>query len=318
MVIRRTDSGTLPVVRRWPKDPGDESTGAERSTVATPVPVATGWDEKQRDPRDRADEKLGNPASGSVAASSVNPADRSGDLCRLNKTQRSVLQATRERAAVNSAAAHPLLLERLKGGGFSESELEGMLKYLRERAQITINFNPDKILPNAIDGTKNKLIDAFLADGRYRNQFESGISGGSLTAFAGGSRDFWEKTIFANGYHGHPLVPEERPKYGALNSTRAVSGGAPTYGTCYMILKEGVGQRTTFTGQDSGGCQADAVGTIDHLEHVLLEWSKWTGSASRRSSQPQRTRASMGPTFASTSKPRSTGQSSSTRTWPRW
>jgi hypothetical protein len=113
------------------------------------------------------------------------------------------------------------------------------------------------------------LIDAFMADTNYRNQFETGLTSGSPTAYEGGSRDTWEKTIFEGGYHGHPLVAAERPKYGAMNPSWRPFGPATSYGECYLIMKRGIRNRTTLTASDSSGCRADGVGTAQDFQHVL-------------------------------------------------
>ena len=38
-------------------------------------------------------------------------------------------------------------------------------------------------------------------EGVYRNQFETGLSSGSLSAFPAGARDTWENTLFGGAYH---------------------------------------------------------------------------------------------------------------------
>ncbi len=123
----------------------------------------------------------------------------------------------------------------------------------------------------SVDRTTGRVIDAFLLDGRYKNQFETGITSGSSTAFPGGSRDGWEKECFADGYHGRPLVPEERPKYGAMNLGRTPAGTASSYGSCYLLLRDGARGRASFTPRDSSGCKRDQVGTVDAFVHVLRD-----------------------------------------------
>lgn len=225
-------------------------------------------------------ERLG----GIMADLGVNEADTLAaplaDATRLNPTQMTVLQDTSARAAFRSKEAMPKLLKRMRKLGFDKAATKRVLDYMR-RAPITLNFNPDKSLhvdtsPSgaqtqlAVDRTKF-TIDAFLADGFYRNQFETLITNGSHAPFWGGARDGWERTIFMGGYHTHPLVPDERPKYGASNAFGAVAGPAASYGACYFVLKEAVRERTTFTPKNSSRCQAQQVGTSVSFAHVLLE-----------------------------------------------
>ena len=124
-----------------------------------------------------------------------------------------------------------------------------------------VNFQPGQSTARA-----RRSIDAFLADDRYVNQFESKISPGSLGPTAGSSRDGWEKTIFRGDYHTHPLIPEERPKYGSLNADESAAGGATQYGNSYLVLKDGVKNRLTLTPYDSSGAKAEQVGTAEHIE----------------------------------------------------
>ena len=60
---------------------------------------------------------------------------------------------------------------------------------------ITVSFHPDRLLA---DG--RTVAESLVADGRYRSQFETGISNGGLTAFPGGDRDVWEQRMFAGAY----------------------------------------------------------------------------------------------------------------------
>jgi Protein of unknown function (DUF3626) len=219
-------------------------------------------------------------------ASSLQQGDVSADLARLNETQRAVVADVRAKSKERSAAARASLLELAKRSGFSEEDVDRVLAFIEKEAPVTVNFNPDKALRQvtqprtgaANDHTYNVavdrnafLIDAFLVDDQYKNQFETGITSGSSSAYAGGSRDKWEETIFEKGYHGHPLLPQERPKYGALNAAGVPGGPAQSYGSCYFILKPGVKARTSFTPRNSSGVQAADVGTADAFQHVLAK-----------------------------------------------
>ena len=52
----------------------------------------------------------------------------------------------------------------------------------------------------------------FFKEGVYRNQFETGLSSGSLSAFPGGARDTWESALFGGAYHTDGVTASERPK----------------------------------------------------------------------------------------------------------
>ncbi|WP_343245120.1 DUF3626 domain-containing protein, partial [Streptomyces sp. SID14478] len=59
---------------------------------------------------------------------------------------------------------------------------------------MTLNFHPDRLLPSA-DG-RTTVADRLAADGRYRGQYETGLSNGSRSAHPGGLRDGWEEALF--------------------------------------------------------------------------------------------------------------------------
>lgn len=136
---------------------------------------------------------------------------------------------------------------------------------VRRHARVVVHFHPDRI------GAKPLTVaEALLEDGQYRSQFETALSSGSLTAYAGGLRDEWERTLFGNAYHGHEATVGERPKYGALELIRYPDGPWPRFGSCYLVLRPDVARRTSFT--FSGSEQPDAserMGTIECLDGLM-------------------------------------------------
>lgn len=218
------------------------------------------------------------------------PIDASGNLGRLNDTQQAVVADVKTKAKDRSEGARAALLEVAKRNGYTEAEVDQVLAYIKEKAPVTVNIHPDKALTQqtraysygsapadmpeykvSVDRATSRLIDALLVDGHYKNQFETGVTSGSSSAYPGGSRDKWEETIFEGGYHKHSLVPAERPKYGAMNAANNPAGPAGQYGSCYMVLKPGIKERTTFTPKNSSGCQAGHVGTAEHFQHILKD-----------------------------------------------
>lgn len=124
--------------------------------------------------------------------------------------------------------------------------------------RVTINFHPDR---HTADG---RLMIAALADeGVYRTQFETGTSGGGLTAHPGGDRWRWEARLFGGAYNDAPYA--ERPKYGALDHRRRALGGAPRFGSAFLRLTDEVLDRTTFCFPDSF-LEPDLFGTAHRCE----------------------------------------------------
>ncbi|WP_251061333.1 DUF3626 domain-containing protein [Streptomyces sp. ISL-100] len=147
-----------------------------------------------------------------------------------------------------------------------------LLAGVRERARITLNFHPDRLLA---DG--RTVAESLAADGRYRSQYETGLSNGSRTAYPGGPRDEWEFHLFGGAYR--TATGAERPKYGALNVLNHPDGAAPRFGSCYVRLRAEVHARATYCHPDSHFGPED-VGTIDVFGPVLAAWLATGGTIS--------------------------------------
>jgi hypothetical protein len=200
---------------------------------------------------------------GNVTASERRRALRVEDpLSRLNDAQKEALRRVGQAAEKLSNAAYPRLVMIAAGMGYSEADVRRVLEFVRSEAEPHIYFTPQQVFPGAGD-----VISGFLASGRYQNQFETGISSGSLLPIDG--RDVWEKDLFRGAYHTHPLIPSERPKYGVLNTEGVYVRAAARFGWFYLVLKPELRPRITLTARDSGWGQPDRVGTLEHSAHVL-------------------------------------------------
>ena len=120
-------------------------------------------------------------------------------------------------------------------------------------------------------GTKPKTVaEALLEEGVYRNQFETGLSTGGLSAFPGSPRDSWERSLFGGAYHARGVTDSERPKYGALELVRYADGPIPRFGSCYFVLRPTVSGRTSFTFAGSEDPRAtQRLGTISRMDNVM-------------------------------------------------
>ncbi|GAA1877197.1 DUF3626 domain-containing protein [Lapillicoccus jejuensis] len=109
---------------------------------------------------------------------------------------------------------------------------------------VTLAFHPDRV-----DAGGRSVLAALAADGRYRSQFETGTSNGGLTAHPGGDRWRWEQRLFGGAYDDAP--PADRPVYGALDHRRTGLGGAPRFGSSFLLLRSEVLDRVTLCFPDS-------------------------------------------------------------------
>ena len=139
------------------------------------------------------------------------------------------------------------------------------IECVRGHARVVVHFHPDRI-----GNRPTTVAEALLEEGIYRNQFETGMSAGDLSAFPGGPRDTWERTLFGGAYHTEDVTDSERPKYGALELVRYSDGPIPRFGSCYLVLQPSVTRRTSFTFAGSEDPRAaEQLGTIDRMENVM-------------------------------------------------
>lgn len=179
--------------------------------------------------------------------------DTMAQMGRMTQRQQAAFDRTRNLAGILSALALPHLMERATTMGFDAASVRRCLDYIRDTAPLIIHT------PLGL------RIDALAADTRYRSLWETETTAG-LNCLA--SRAHWESVLFQNEYHDAPN--DERVKYGTINLLRDPRGhtGCAHYGSSYLVLRDTVRARTTWTAEDSchvKGC----VGTLAHCAHVL-------------------------------------------------
>ena len=118
---------------------------------------------------------------------------------------------------------------------YTEKDLRRCLRFLRDEAPIIIHVSMQRALKFLVQDT------------HYRNQFETGTSGGTLNS---NSRTSWEDRLFNKYYHDS--TPFDRCKYGVFNVVNDPHGvsNCSNYGESYLVLKN-VRLRTSFADMDS-------------------------------------------------------------------
>jgi hypothetical protein len=187
------------------------------------------------------------------------------ELARLSLAQRAALRHVEDVVGREEAAVHPRLTDLLQRGGCAADGYGEAMEYVREHARVVVHFHPDRL------GRKSSTVaEALLSEGVYRNQFETGLSSGGLSAFRGGARDAWEMTLFGGAYHMGAVPASERPKYGALELVRFPDGPIPRFGSCYFVLRPSVSMRTSFTFMGSEDPRAtERLGVIGQMDCVM-------------------------------------------------
>src|SRR5262245_38134739 len=122
----------------------------------------------------------------------------------LSAAQRAALHHVREVARRRRAEARDRLSGILQDADCMNEEFDEAVESIRAHARIVLHFHPDRF------GLKPKTVaESLLDEGFYRNQFETGLSSGSRTAFFGGDRDQWEKDLFGGVYQNPFVVAAE-------------------------------------------------------------------------------------------------------------
>jgi Protein of unknown function (DUF3626) len=186
-------------------------------------------------------------------------------LARLSPAQGAALRHVEAVAHRRDATSRTRVTELLHRSGCAAESYDEAMECVRLHARVVVHFHPDRA------GLKRTTVaEALVKEGLYRNQFETGLSSGSLSAFPGGARDTWENTLFGGAYHAEGITVSQRPKYGALELIRYPDGPIPRFGSCYFVLRAGASTRTSFTFMGSEDPRAmERLGTIGRMHGVM-------------------------------------------------
>ncbi len=180
----------------------------------------------------------------------------------LTPYQQTAIQTVRNHALDSGPAAREEIDAVLKRQALDREVFDATMA---TGARIGLHFHPDRLSRDLLS-----VAEGLLRGGFYTNQFVTGLSSGSPSAFPGGERDLWEERLFAGAYHGADVTPACRPKYGALDVMDYPDGPSPRFGSCFFLLRPDVAMRSTFTfGGSHEDCARDRTGTLDAMAPVL-------------------------------------------------
>lgn len=174
-------------------------------------------------------------------------------LSCLNEMQLKAMHHVVEKSRSESDAAYPRVVSKAKRCSYTESQVKQTLRYIRDVAPIIVHFHPDRVM------------QFFIKDTHYRNQFETGSSSGCLSRT---TREGWENRLFNNIYSvGCPDF--DRVKYGVLNIVNDPQGVKCCYGygNSYLVLKK-VRLRTSFANEDTSSARC-RLSSCEYYCHVL-------------------------------------------------
>jgi len=182
---------------------------------------------------------------------------------KLSKPQAAALEHITNYARSRKERAQKETRHVLQMSNIAQTLFESAIDKLKSYARVALHFHPDRPDPNL-----KTVAEALLESGLYKNQFETLLSSGSVSAFPGGERDQWENKIFGGAYHAESSTNSERPKYGALNLMLHPDGPSPRFGSCYFLLNPAVSRRCTFTYLDSH-YDPQEKGTYEEFDDIV-------------------------------------------------
>ncbi|KAL3907710.1 MAG: hypothetical protein SGARI_003403, partial [Bacillariaceae sp.] len=178
-------------------------------------------------------------------------------LDNLESCQNKALVYVKSKAKDLHEAALPSLQAKMKAlSGYSEADLLGCLKYIKEDAPIIIHL-PKETLAEMVHDT------------HYRNCFETKSRDTTYQAI----RLIWEKNMFDGAYQDS--APFYCPKYGCLNLSGDIEGCASArgYGPNFLTLKQNVRTRCTLWNEGSKLASDVQVATLEYYAHILAQYS---------------------------------------------
>lgn len=164
----------------------------------------------------------------------------------LTEAQGAALDHIQAYAEDRKAQAWDTISHVLEMSNINREQYDEALSAIHTRARVAVQFHPDRLDPEL-----KTVAEALLAQGMYKSQFETKLSSGSFTAYAGGARDRWEQVLFGGAYQKAGVRDQDRPKYGALDLMLHADGPSPRFGSCYFLLKPSVSHRCSFSYLDS-------------------------------------------------------------------
>ena len=115
---------------------------------------------------------------------------------RLSEAQRAALTHVVDLVRQQQSVSRSYLSEVLHRAGTNVAAYGAAMESVHAHARVVLHFHPDRFGAKPIP-----VAEALLKEGVYRNQFETGLSTGGLSAFPGGARDSWERSLFGGAYH---------------------------------------------------------------------------------------------------------------------
>lgn len=168
-----------------------------------------------------------------------------------------------EKIERRARTARPEAARRWAESGLDFGPIEEAEQLLAGAGRVTVNFHPDRTSRSG-----HSVAAGLAAGGFYKSQWATGVSAGSRSAMVGGERHRFELEFFDGAYERTDPASGDHPVYGALDLLQDEHGGAPRFGSCFLVLGSHVRQRATLSLGDSHLVPPD-VGTFREPMGIL-------------------------------------------------
>ena len=158
---------------------------------------------------------------------------------------------------------------------------------LLENAWLTVNFNASDLFRS--DASSSNYLNTWergdgplgylnTRDAREQDLGRFGRDPNDLFPPANAAQQ--RVRTYLSQRDGDLFQPSARPRYGALDYARCYHGGAPLYGKSFLVLREHVKHRSTFTPKDSLNFATskevdEQTTTFPDIEKLLLYCPDW-------------------------------------------
>jgi len=303
-------STIIPVVKTW-RELGidiDEAPESTRASFDGQVPESTTYNEwlKGQDPKFQ-DSILG-PGRGELFRQGV-PVDKFVDLesgrsftlkelAQMDGVKgpliKENLENVIEKTVLNNRQASAFsYIDSMSGQAFKKQLASNVYneQQLSEISNITEQIkNGDLPICMNRGFHKKEILEQFIEDGNFKNQFETQTSKGCLDFSKGGQRDQWEERLYNGAFQKQKAytdildsdtllaeVGKERPRYGYLSDPNSPFINN-SYGDLTFVFKpQAVADRCTFSiGNSSGIIQKDIDrGRVFTADAPAALWREW-------------------------------------------
>lgn len=224
------------------------------------------------------EEEFASPHSGRIASAPIREALRelkTAAPVNAARQEEKVLDVVRRYRAADAGKDYEALTEEERESLCGETELRDRLRELFDKAEVQINFDPQRLMPTRDQGElRRTMIEEMSSDLDESGSVEA--QNLYMVGTGGGATDERMRRTFENDCFGIPwsgVDDAERPKYACMNWNPKATpfANADQYGDCAFVLRKSVVlPHATMTPEDSAACDVNMVAPLEEPENAVL------------------------------------------------